>query len=181
MRIEVIVAVEDMLLVIFPEMCGVVVMGNSLTEIAKPEVKSLFVGCSSAIRPSQSPFADGCCYVTGFLQESADGDRVWQQGSLPFQVWISPNISAIGKFIVITDVGMPSMLSCQEHTPGRCTHRAPGIVLCEPHPLSSHLIEIWSPYLRLSIRAQFSITQIIGENKNDVGFRRALLLAHRKL
>jgi len=64
---------------------------------------------------------------------------------------------------------MTRVIACHQRTSGWCADRASRVVIGEPHSFFGHPVEMRSCEFPLAITGQISVTQIIGQDENDVG------------
>ena len=55
--------------------------------------------------------------------------------------------------------------------PGGRAHRGRGVGMSEGHSFAGKLVDVWGPNAFASVTAKIKPAQIIGEDKQDVGFR----------
>ena len=76
---------------------------------------------------------------------------------------------------------MPQVLARHQHAARRRADRRAAVVLREPHPLRREPIDIRRGDLLLPIAAQLAPAKIVGQDEDDVEFRRSVGYTRRRL
>ena len=71
---------------------------------------------------------------------------------------------------VVANVGVAGVLAGHEHTAGRRAHVVAGVVRGELHALAGEAVDVWRRHLGRAIATEIAVTEVIGENEDDVGF-----------
>jgi len=96
--------VQQIHLLVFPQIAGVVVVGYSLTQISVEKVKTLPVRMARRFGTAQSPLAYAGSSVSGVLEHGSNGFSPFEQRTLAFQSGIVPDITPFRQFIIIPDI-----------------------------------------------------------------------------
>lgn len=107
--------VEDVLLVIAPEVLGVMVVRQALAEVAVPVIEALPVGLTGRVGSAEPPFAERAGCVAARLEKLSECELFIGDGSLAFGCAALP-AAHLG---VGADVCVPGVLPGQERAPRR--------------------------------------------------------------
>ncbi len=144
---------QQYLLLVAPEVVGIVVVGVGLIQVAEPVIEALLVRNARRLRLAEAPLADDAGRVAGPLEQLGHGDIRRPQRNP----------------VVAANPGMSRVQPGHQAAPRRRTDRAAGVVIREDHPLGRHAVQIRRLNRLLPIAAQVPIPQIVGQNEDDIG------------
>ena len=145
-----------------PKMCRVIVVCDRLAIVAVEAMESLVQWIARASNRPQPPLAE----CPERLPQAPQGE--WQS-QFPSRHWLLPLPTFPHPSAIFSDVSMSRMLPTHQDTPRRRADIVPRIMRQEPHPLPGHAVQIGCLDFLLPITSQISITEIIGQNENDIG------------
>ncbi|MBA7679943.1 hypothetical protein ES703_88249 [subsurface metagenome] len=155
---------EHMFLIVAPKVSRIITVCLSLAIVSIEIIKPLFVWLACSSRASKPPLSYGSSGIARLLKDRRQSLCVWRQRTLPFLCWVLPSTH----FIIIPDITMPGVLSSKQSAAGRRAYRASRVVLSEFYSLRCQLVYVWRSDLLLPITAQFTITQVICKNVNNI-------------
>ena len=129
-------------------------MGMHLVKIAEKLVEALSVGMAWRALEPKSPFSKRTCSIPGLLQNFRNR-HILVQKVLPATA--------------TTDRRMAGMQPSHEYTPGWRTTVGTGVSLGELHAFGSQTVDIGGLDLFLPVTTQCTVTEIVSEDKDDVG------------
>lgn len=138
-------------------------MGVALAVVAVESIKALGHGGSAGVGGSQTPFSESAGGVSGFFEDFGNGQGFIGDGPLAGELATILGIS------VASDFGVSQMLSGHQDAAGRGTDGGPGVVVGEADSLLGQLINVGRFDFLLSVGTQFAISEVIGEDEDDVG------------
>src|SRR5688572_15074746 len=109
---------------------------------------------------AEAPLADERRFVTSPLKHLRHDHVVRPQR-------LGERISLAG---IAADPGVAMMLTSHEHTAGRGTDCRPRVELGKAYPFARHLINARGLNEFLAVATDLSVTEIVSENEDDVGF-----------
>ena len=137
-------------------------MGVLLIEVAEEMIEALVVGLPGRARPSQAPFADDGRAVTLFLQHAADRSGARRQRELA--EFLGPAADGV----VAAHRARRRALALHKGRPGRRADRTPGVMLRKPHAVFGQRIEVRRADFRLTVNADFVVSEVIREYVDDI-------------
>ena len=146
-----------------PEEIRIVIVGVGLAEKPEEEIKSLFERMAGPIGiVTEPPLADESGAVAGGFEQGGHGGFAGAEG-------LGHGVIASG---IAPHGGVAGVLSGHEHGAGRGADGTSGIKLRETQAFRSHAVEVGGADFWLPITTQFAVSEIVGENEQDVGFFR---------
>ena len=152
-------------LIISPKEVGVVVVGAGLVQEAEEVIESLPGRLAGGAVHSQSPFADNGGFVADRLERLCDRVVLRPKGKLAAET-VRPG------FVVAADGAVTGVKTGHQRGPGRCANGTPGVVIGEHHPPLGEAVDIGRDEFGLAVAAQVAVSQIVGQNVDDVRFSR---------
>lgn len=76
-----------------------------------------------------------------------------------------------GEFAVATDGGVAVVFACHEGATGRVANGGAGVVAGEADAVGGELVDVWGGEIFLTVGGDVVVTQVIGDDVDDVGFR----------
>jgi hypothetical protein len=146
---------QEELVLILPEMLGVIVVRVQLIEVAEEFVEAPPVRHASGGRPAQSPLSEDGGAVAGALQQTRDG------GFLIAHPKFRTPVAAHG--------GVAAVLSGHQRAPGGRANRGPGVGLREARAGGGQAVQVGGTDALLAVAAKISVAQVIGQDEEDVG------------
>ena len=123
-------------------------------DVTEEVIEPVIVGIGKRQRSTNAPFPDAGCFVTCRFEDFCNGDILRLQQ--PRTVSANP--------------AMPGMLSRHQNTSRRRTDGATGIVSGEPDSFAGHAIDVWRGNVGTAVTSKVSISGVVGQNVDDVGF-----------
>ena len=142
-------------------MVGVVAVGERLAVVAVEPVHALLVRVAGGGDGPETPFAEGSGGVASILE-------VVENGLCPLR---KRELSLRRNFEVAPDIGVSAVRARHKAGAGRGAHRRTGITLRETKPVSGQGIDVGSAEQLLSIAAEISPAEIVGEYEHHIRFR----------
>ena len=133
-------------------------MAITLTIVPEKGVKALIDGVAFGGGIAQAPLAKSPCGITGLFEQFRKGIGAVRYGVLTLR----PDL------IITPYRSMACVLTGHQYGTGRGAYRASGVMLSEQHPLLRELVNIRCSYFFLSIAPQITISQIVGNNVDNV-------------
>ena len=130
-----------------------------LVDESEKRVEALLPRRSDAVGFTEAPFADEAGRIAAVAQHARHRHFVGAQGLR--RVTNLAGVAPHGR--------VARVFARHQHAPRRRAHRATRVKLRETHPFRSEAIEIRRANLRLAVGPQFPVTEVVGEDENDVG------------
>ena len=146
------VAPQLPLALVAPKIFRVIIMRLDLIEIAEPFIKPVSVRNAGRSFVAQSPFADDRRVVNGRFEHL--GHRHIARLQRHARVAANPRMAGVHPR--------------HEAAARRRANRAAGVALSEAHPFRSQSINVRSLDFLLTVTTRITVTQVVGENENDV-------------
>src|SRR2546425_9693652 len=127
-------------------------MGLGLIEVTEPFVKAVFVRDARGAFVAQAPLAEGCRVVTGRLEDFCHGEV----GGIQRHARVAANPRVSG------------MLTGHQTTTRRRADRAASVALSEMHPFLRKPVNVRRLDSFLPVTTEVAVTEVVGENENDV-------------
>ena len=124
----------------------------AMIEEAEGEIEALLAGFAAGARLAEAPLADHRGAVAGVAQRHRHGDVLVAQRD----------------FTVAADPDVPGVQAGHQRRARRRADRAPRVVLGEPDPFGRQPIEGRRLKLRLSVRAQIAVAEVVRLDEDDV-------------
>ena len=131
-----------------------------LAEVAEEIIEALAVGMTFVVGHAEAPFANQAGAVAGGFQDFGNGDVVRAER-------LCRSIRAAS---VAANGGVAGMLTGHEDAAGRRADSGAGVEAGEAHAFASHAIEVGRFDFALTVRAEFTVAEIVGHDEDDVGF-----------
>ena len=145
--------------VVPPQKIRVVVVRVRLVNKSEKRVEALLPRRTDAVGFTEAPFADEAGRIAAVAQHARHRHFVGAQGLR--RVTNLAGVAPHGR--------VARVFARHQHAPRRRAHRATRIKLRETHPFRREAIEIRRVNLRLAVGPQFPVTEVVGEDENDVG------------
>src|SRR5437667_2515890 len=146
--------------VIVPKIGWIGIVSVPLTVVAVRAIEPLLEWIAFGAREPQPPLAERAGRVALGVHQFCQGDFRFRNRRLTLGLHLA----------VVPNPRVPGMLAGQKNAAGRRAHGVPGIMLRQAHPLRREAIDVRRANLRLTETAEVAVTQIVGENENNVGF-----------
>ena len=139
---------------VFPQEIRVVKVGMNMVKIAEKFVKPLPVGMAGVIFESKTPFSKCARDIPGLLENFRDRHIRVQK--------VLPTMPS-------ADRRMAGVQSCYQRTAGRGAAVRARVSLSKFHALRGKTVDVRGLDLLLSVTTKFTVTEIVSEDKDDVG------------
>ena len=148
------------------------VVGMHLAVETVKQVKALAVGVPRGAKVTQPPLAHGARGIALIMKRLSQGCLLGRQGVLAGKLPLVLSFDGIQPLgvAIVPHVGMPTVLSGQQHAPGRCTDRRPGVKLGHAQTFFGQGVNRGRLDNLLPVAAQFLIAQVIGQENDHIGF-----------
>ena len=145
--------------VVPPQKIRVVVVRVRLVNKSEKRVEALLPRRTDAVGFTEAPFADEAGRIAAVAQHARHRHFVGAQGLR--RVTNLAGVAPHGR--------VARVFARHQHAPRRRAHRATRVKLRETHPFRREAVEIRRANLRLAVGPQFPVTEVVGEDENDVG------------
>ena len=152
-----------------PEPVNIEVMGIALVVVPEEVIEADLVGVARAVTASHSPFADACRAVARSLGQPREGHFALPQRLLPRRALVAHLDGAAIGLGIVDHAGMTGVLARHEDAAGRRADGGARIVVRETHALGRHPVEIRRSDYLLAVAAQIAVSQVVGQDVDDVG------------
>ena len=142
-----------------PQKIRVVVVRVRLVEKTKRVIEAVFARLALVAGVAEAPLADERSRVTRRLQDARDRDITGAQ-HLRLGIFHAS---------VAAHARVTHMQTRHKHAARGRTHRVARVKLRETHPFGRELIEVRGADNFLSVRAEVTVAEIVGQNENNIG------------
>jgi hypothetical protein len=138
-------------------------MRVALAVVPVETVESLLVRSAARIGRSEPPLAEAPGGVAGRLEGFRNRDRPVRNRAL------AGKLAAVARVAIGADLGVAKVLAGEQDAAGRSTDRRSGVMPGEAHPFLGKLVEVRGPDLLLPVGSEFTVTQVVGQDEDNVG------------
>src|SRR5262249_34097332 len=138
------------------EITRVVIVGMDLVEVAIEVIKALPGGHAAAALAAEAPLADEGGGVAGVLEQPGRGDVLGTEVLLG----------------VAADRAVPGGRAGDRGAARRATRGGAGVERGEAHPPARQAVEVGGADVLLAITAEVAVTEVVGQDEDDVRLRR---------